>query len=871
MFKRYLATALALSIIGLLPAGASASGISFAPLTRSITSSHLGKHKAAGLRRGAHRARVQYRGHRYCASLRTLGGVVERASKLRRGARVERAARTLQRRVFVKRAAHRGRCGLAPPRFRVTRSVKPAVRSLPPLSDGHPRVVARLAGKHGATTDFVQDELVVEGDRAAAAKLAERWHGKILDSASARQAGSASYLIRIDAHRAPTGDLAADLIKIDPRARGAFKVSSRTGLGLLAVAGDAAAHGLKVAPNAVTEDAGVLDRSTTEATLPPGTVVDKWDSDAYKWWYTGSLGTGEAWRALAIGGRTSNRVKLAVLDDGFSTAGLADLSPAATGADDVKNPGKCTGGKDCPWHGTWVASTAAGIIDNGLGAAGTGGQVADVAMIHNGHTMFSSIDAIYEALDAGAKIINISSGFELDASVSFINIPYEDATQTAFERGALVVASAGNDGRDVDAEDCFIVCWEEEWIAPCENDPVICVGGIEEDGRREVHSNYGREWCGNAQDCDVDIFAPMSAWVGPDGTDPNPKLVGGTSFSSPYVAGVLAMIMAADPAATLGDVKHALIDSADRGADETVSRIVNAASAVVNVTDGKLGPLVKISQADQKVPYGGFNTTTLKATTYSVGPCKCTITWSSDKDGPMGTGATIDWVYPSAGERTVTVKVKDATGATATDQVKIEATNEPPRVDITKPGDYAHVYSGQPFALAATASDPNQPGGVPCKSFTWDAADNHGVTGCSPTMTLWGNGVLTYVQVKVTDADGASGWANLNVIVDKPPAHSPPLVTILSPSEGDLLEPNDAVTLEGKATDPDAGPLTGTWRVKYGATTKVIGTGNTLQWKPSDDVPQGCGNKSATLIFSATDPDGTSSDQVGVKVHYPVC
>ena len=130
--------------------------------------------------------------------------------------------------------AHRGRCGLARPRFRVAHSVKPAVKHLPSLSDGHPRVVARLAGDHGVTTDFVQDELVVEGDRAAPAKLAARSHGKILDRAS--EAGSQANLIRIDARHAPTGDLAADLIRIDPRARGAFKVSSRAGLGLLAVA-----------------------------------------------------------------------------------------------------------------------------------------------------------------------------------------------------------------------------------------------------------------------------------------------------------------------------------------------------------------------------------------------------------------------------------------------------------------------------------------------------------------------------------------------------------------------------------------------------------------------------------------------------------
>ena len=127
---------------------------------------------------------------------------------------------------------------------------------------------------------------------------------------------------------------------------------------------------------------------------------------------------------------------------------------------------KCTGGSDCLWHGTEVASAAAGVIDNGLGAFGSGGQVAEVMMFHNDGALFSALGAVYDAADAGAEIINISSGYELDATVSFFNIPYEDATQTALERGALVVASAGNDGRDVDAEDCFVVCWEQEWIAP---------------------------------------------------------------------------------------------------------------------------------------------------------------------------------------------------------------------------------------------------------------------------------------------------------------------------------------------------------------------------------------------------------------------
>ena len=229
----------------------------------------------------------------------------------------------------------------------------------------------------------------------------------------------------------------------------------------------------------------MLDRSTADGTVPPAKPEDSPSTlNAFGWWYTTSLGTGDAWRALAIGGKTSNRVKLAVLDGGFSSAGLADLSPASTGFDDVPNRMKCTAGKDCPWHGTEVASAAAGVIDNGLGAFGSGGQVADVEMFHVDGALFSALGAVYDAADSGAKIINISSGYELDATVSFFNIPYEDATQTAFERGALVVASAGNDGRDVDAQDCFVVCWEQEWVAPCENDPVICVGGLVPEGRR---------------------------------------------------------------------------------------------------------------------------------------------------------------------------------------------------------------------------------------------------------------------------------------------------------------------------------------------------------------------------------------------------
>ena len=334
MPPRYAVTALALALaVFLVPTAARAAGTatSFAPLTRSIAKSQLGKHAAADLRRGARRARVQYRRRHYCASLRTLGHVIDRATRLAAGARVARAARKLQRSVFLKRAASNGRCGLVP-RIKVAHSVKPDVRRVPSLADGHPRLVARLTDGHGTNTDFVEDELVVEGDRATAARLAARWHGMLLDTTGdAGKGGGETHLIRVAASRAPTGGLAADLVAADPTAHGRSKVSSAAGLRLLAVAADAAAHGLKVAPDVLTTAAGVLERSTAEAPVD-ATTPSPWTGDAYDWWYTGALGTGDAWRALAMSGRTSNRVKLAVLDNGFSTKDGMNWGPVRLGA-----------------------------------------------------------------------------------------------------------------------------------------------------------------------------------------------------------------------------------------------------------------------------------------------------------------------------------------------------------------------------------------------------------------------------------------------------------------------------------------------------------------------------------------------------------
>jgi hypothetical protein len=97
-------------------------------------------------------------------------------------------------------------------------------------------------------------------------------------------------------------------------------------------------------------------------------------------------------------------------------------------------------------------------------------------------------------------------------------------------------------------------------------------------------------------------------------------------------------------------------------------------------------------------------------------------------------------------------------------------------------------------------------------------------------------------------------------------------VTITSPDDGAVLDPNTTITIKASASDPDgAEVVTGAWSVRLGSTTKPIGPGNERQWKPGDHVSFNCGGASAALIFTASDSNGTSTDEIAIKVDYPPC
>ena len=203
-------------------------------------------------------------------------------------------------------------------------------------------------------------------------------------------------------------------------------------------------------------------------------------------------------------------VKVAVLDTGVSPhgtlrSGLHSLELVAL----PKNILEWNG------HGTAVASLIAGSDPLTLGVA-PGVDIFSIRVANDSGVSDSFLlaEGIVEAVNAGAKIVNISMGSYGDSQVM------RDAIGYANDRGVLMVASVGNNGI-------------ERVSYPAAYDSVVAVGAVDAMGMHMEFSNFGSA---------VDLVAPgygiNAAWSGDEALR-----VSGTSFSAPIVTGAVAVVM----------------------------------------------------------------------------------------------------------------------------------------------------------------------------------------------------------------------------------------------------------------------------------------------------------------------------------------
>ncbi|HEX7049666.1 MAG TPA: S8 family serine peptidase [Longimicrobiales bacterium] len=783
-----------------------------------------------------------------------------------------------------------------PPAFEVDPQVEPAVAQILGFDGQTPRPVASIVDESGNQADFVENELWLSTDDASELEgFLSRWDGEVVNaidpSGTALDGLPKQYLVRVTAASADLDALAADLRALDPYSTGTHRVSSQRGLALLAAGAAEAAGGLAVGVNWVGRPtAAFRNEESIEAPVgPPG-----YDPDVFNWpthmrGGKQDIGVTAAWRALDFANKLGNQIDLLILDKGFQNdrdwRPTWDADATVAGIDPIgaEYSGACGGA--CVWHGTNVFSAAMAVPGNGYGSAGPAGPIADPAVLYLNFDLFSLTYAL--ARLRGVDIINMSTQARVPFSLGWSVLPFDAATAIYRETGTLIFASAGNDGDDVDGKDCvgafgLDACWEEAWYTPCENSGVICVGGLAWNSTaRAAASNYGDEH--------VDIYAPFTLWLGPDPAHPENEVraVSGTSYSSPFAAGVAALIWAADPGLDADDVERILYETAHTPREKDVKRYVNAYAAV-HAALGNVPPGVEIASPDDGTTHPVNVAVSFNALVEDIdgdGPDCCTLVWSSDVDGPLGIGLAAHPVFATTGDREITVTARDAGGATGTASITIHVVNTPPSPTIVRPTPGEEVIRGRSIVLRGSAHDPNEmPDAVlDCAGLTWTSSAGDAafpVTGCEPEVAFTTNGSRT-LTLTATDSHGGTDSVTVDIAVVDPPPDLPPVVQVASPANGVSIGPSTELTLAGDATDPEGQTsLTYEWFVVYpyntgtgtGENTAFIGSGPVLTWKPSETIPIECETYYQIRIeLRVTDPGGNTGKDFVVGTVNLIC
>ncbi len=270
--------------------------------------------------------------------------------------------------------------------------------------------------------------------------------------------------------------------------------------------------------------------------------------------------------ALVPGGRG---VPVGIIDTGADVR-QADIGPVIGVAGSVIPGGDPR--RDRVGHGTFVAGIIAAVAD-GHGTRGVAGPTPLIVVKANRASTIGTLDAaraVVWAVDHGARVLNLSYSSGCPVSGTELR-----SLEYAVRRDVLVVASAGNEGEDGNPIEC-----PAAWLGASRGawSRGLSVGASTPSGARAPFSNANRFVSilapgGNARDDCKGIASTLpvgaSRLLPPDGCSTLGETVGGypqrwayaqgTSFATPVVAAVAALVRRVRPGLSAAQVADAVV------------------------------------------------------------------------------------------------------------------------------------------------------------------------------------------------------------------------------------------------------------------------------------------------------------------------
>lgn len=407
---------------------------------------------------------------------------------------------------------------------------------------------------------------------------------------------------------------------------------------------------------------------------------------------------------------------------------------------------------DLDGHGTHVAGTIGAVGNNGAGVVGVAWSARIMPLRFlgpNGGSTSDAIAAVNYAVMMGVKVSNNSWG-----GGGFSTALY-NAISNAGANNHVFVAAAGNSGLNTDNSPAYPASY---------NLPnIVSVAATDNRDAIASFSNYGVTT--------VDLGAP-GVDIASTYTGSGYVWLSGTSMASPHVAGVVALLQTQNPAWSASQVINRILTTtrptAAMNGRTVTGGVLNAFAALSG--NGGGGPVNTAPTVDIATPANNASFTQGASVSFSAsaadaedGALSASITWTSSRDGAIGSGASFSTTSLSVGTHTVTASVTDSGNLTTTDTVTV-VVNAPAGTAPAAPSNITTTNNRNRTATVRWSDNSNNE-----TSFQIERQkrNNNGTWGSTTLLTAGANatslvnnsgtGTFRY-RVRARNASGDSAW-----------------------------------------------------------------------------------------------------------------